>query len=608
MGRLTVPALIAGVTDSPATAVRPSGRLTHDVVNKRVAVHDGVTQGGIALAKKAETDTLSAATAALASGKANQSAVTALATTVAGKASADALATLAATVEGLSEGQAGGVLSASTWAELAAFDDADFTDGLAAEVPISDTGTHTDPKTSATVKNAGRFRYDVASSGFTRVGDATLTIVETRLEKVEAGVRVFRTSVTDQLLLDAVTAAGVWGVFDFEGIYLRREFYDYGPPFNKWAKLNAYDAAGNLVAYWSRTNIDTATAPGVVLLTNVANGAVQPGYQGVLVALKIDWDKVNDHGWNDLLGGLAGSLSSSGIEASLYRPPSALAALLREFKPVSTLIAGEGGTEASVQSAFDSLLIDDGSVIARSTYPNSDLSTPLTPRRIEVIDGDHDETITAVTVSGISQGLVFPHFSQLVLPPTGILRMASGGDAPVMEINVGGGLKGGKSINLGSGYCGHIDGDTMPRRGSGPAILRYFHTVAIEDHTFEPHGLTGSSAGIGGAISNGLHVLIRRCVFQRGAGTAPHSVWHTVPSTTDAGLLEYEDCWFDPAFVAVQFIKSHAGAVRHVVSFRNCEGGAIQCGIQGGVGGPHAFVRAGAISGFTSVAPELDPA
>ena len=47
MGSLKVPALVAGITETPATAVRPSGRLTHDPVGKKLAIHDGVTPGGL---------------------------------------------------------------------------------------------------------------------------------------------------------------------------------------------------------------------------------------------------------------------------------------------------------------------------------------------------------------------------------------------------------------------------------------------------------------------------------------------------------------------------------------------------------------------------------
>lgn len=429
-----------------------------------------------------------------------------------------------------------------------------------------------------------------------------------RLEAVELPLRVFRPTVTDALLLAVVLEAQVWGAFDFEDFYLNREFYDYGAPYNKWAKLNLHGPSGDVVAAFSRTDINPGSAPEWIFLTNVVNGAVQPGYEGIVCALRMDWSAVAAFGWNDLLAGFTGSATASGLRRELNHPASELDKFAGRVEPYSTTVAGTGGSEATVQAAVDALLLDDGSTISRSTFPNSDLSTPATPRRIQVINGAHDETITPQTILGVETGLILPHWSELILPPTAILRMASGGAAPVLEANQASIVRGGKTINSGDGYCFHADGQDLVRRGAAPVVLRYRHVLLIEDHTFEPHGTGSSSAGIGGGAANGLHVVIRRCVFTRGAGIAPHVVFHTVPNTTDPALFEFENCWFDSAFTAVEFLKSHETDVRHVVSFKNCEGGAIDCSISGGIGGGHAFVRAGAITGFTSVSANLDPA
>lgn len=590
-----------------AAAILLDGEEAYDIGLSRKRVGDGATPGGIIQATKPEVDAVVATAAALQASKADQATVTALAATVDGKAAQSEVTVLAAEVALLTSGQGGGLIVAASWAALSGYATGTFTVGMAAEV-AGDAGTHTDPVSGAVgVSNTGRFRWSAAPAGWERTGDLALSAVESRLTTAEGKLpRVFRVTATDALLKAVVLDAQVWGAFDFEDFYLRREFYDYGPEFNKWAKLDLHGPTGSRVAFYTKNNIDPATAPEWVFLTNVVNGAVQAGYEGFFCALRINWLAVAAFGWNDLLAGFAGSVADSGLERSLNRPPEAVERFLQPFEPYATTIAGVGGTEASVASACTALHLP-GVTISRSTFPNSNLSNPATPRRIQVIDGAHDETITPVTILGIQTGLVQPHYSEIVLPPTGILRMAAGGTAPVIEQNHGGIVRGGRSINEGDGYCAHLDGDQLPRRGVNPVMLRERRVHLWEDHTFEPRGLANTACGIGGAATNGMHAVFRRCNFVRGGGTAPHAVFHTVPNTTDPALIEFEDCDFEDGFISVQFLKKHETAVRHRVSFKNCRGAEIQCVISGGIGGGHAFQRTGDITGFAIVSANLDP-
>lgn len=345
------------------------------------------------------------------------------------------------------------------------------------------------------------------------------------------------------------------------------------------------------------------TAPATVFATQVANGSVQPGYLGATVTAQWDWDAVV---WTHNITSY-NSPAESGIDPRNILPKEQLHRFLTDQPPAATTVVGSDEVITSVEAAVEALLFTDGSDITRSTFPNSNLSTPSRPQQIVVLDDDHDEEITSRTFFSNDTGLRFAHWLDLVMPRTARLFMPPGGSAPVIEGNFPFRARGGVIENLGDGYGYHIDNQTLPRRAvAGPAVLRHRNLHLIEDQDIIVHGVDGASCGIGGAVSNGMHLIVRRVNFRRAAGTAPHVAIHTVPNTTDAGLLQFEDCIFEPGVVAVQFLKNTAMSVRHKVVFINCEGDSIQCAntIGDGVSG---FVRAGPITGFGSVSNLLEP-
>lgn len=69
-----------------------------------------------------------------------------------------------------------GRLGYATWAELAVVTG---TAGQLAEVPITDTGTHTDPVVGGTVNNTGIFRYSTSPAGWKRIYDTDAASAKT---------------------------------------------------------------------------------------------------------------------------------------------------------------------------------------------------------------------------------------------------------------------------------------------------------------------------------------------------------------------------------------------------------------------------------------------
>ena len=475
---------------------------------------------------------------------------------------------------------------------------------------------------AGTVGAGERWMLPLASSAIT-VGTTALAFVQvgveldyasdftTRLNAVELPLRVFRSTVTDTLLVNTVVEAHVIGAWASEDFYLNVQFYDYGGgPYNKWVKLNLHDATTNsVVAAWSKINVDPGTESEWVFLTNVVNGTVQSPYQGIVAALRINWTAVTALGWNDLLTTHA-TVAAAGVREELNRPPEALLSFLGNMEPAETLIVkASGGDYTTVNAAVESLWIDDGTTISRSTFPNSDRASPARLVQIRAVEATLDEAVTPRTISSIANGLVLPAWGELYIPKGGRLKIASG-DAPVVEMNMPGRIRGGGKLeNLGIGYCLHMDNSIPRRAANGPAILRYYGVHLIEDIDFVAHGTTGSPNCVGGAVSNGMKVVFRRCSFDRGAGTSALVVYHTTPDTTDEGEIGFENCYFDPTYVAVQFLKTHITptGLRHKIWFRDCEGGAIEYGDSGFTGGTVPFVRAGTISGFSAVDSDFNP-
>lgn len=457
-------------------------------------------------------------------------------------------------------------------------------------------------------------RVGVEVSVSTEVSDARSNrgSLAARLNTIETRVApVFRSTVTSSLLTSTILEAQVWGAWDYEDFYINVEFFDFADGVtDKRAQVNVHNSAGTVIANWSRGAINPAAAPEWVFATRVVNGSVQADYQGIVVAFRIDWDAVTAAGWNDALTTFT-SAAEAGLERANNYPPSELERFITDFAPYATTTAGTGGTQATVAAAVAALHLSDGTVISRSTFPNSDLSNPATPRQVLVVDAAHDEAITPVTISTIQNGLILPNWSELRAPAGARLYVAAGGDAPVIEMNRPGRICGGFKIeNLGDGYGVHIDPDNLTRRAvASPLVLRYRDCFLVEDADIVVHGTASTAIGIGGAIGNGMKALFRRCNFTRGAGTAPLVVFHTTPDTTDAGELGFEECYFEAAHVAVQLLKKHATptGLRHKVWFRNCEGGAVEAADPDAIGGTLPFVRAGAVTGFTSVSAGLDP-
>lgn len=473
-----------------------------------------------------------------------------------------------------------------------------------------------------TVGAGERWTLPLASSAIT-VGTTALNFVQvgveldyaadftTRLEAVELPLRVFRSTVTDPLLVNTVVEAHVIGAWASEDFYLNVQFYDYGGgPYNKWVKFNLHDATTNsVVAAWSKINVDPGTESEWVFLTNAIQGGPVSPYQGIVAALRIDWAAATALGWNDFLTTHV-TVAAAGVREELNRPPEALLSFLDNMEPAETIIVkASGGDYTTVNAAVEALWIDDGTTISRSTFPNSDRASPARLVQIRAVEATLDEAVTPRTISSISNGLVLPAWAELYIPKGGRLKIASG-DAPVIEMNMPGRIRGGGTIeNLGIGYCLHIDNSLPQRAENGPAILRYFGVHLIEDMNFIAHGTTGVPLCVGGAVNNGMRVVFRRCSFDRGAGTAVLVAFHTTPGTTDAGEIGFENCYFNPAYEAVQFIKSHTTptGLRHKIWFRDCEGGAIQYADPTVIGGTVPFVRSGTIGGFSSVSASLDP-
>nr|WP_314094232.1 hypothetical protein [uncultured Shinella sp.] len=66
------------------------------------------------------------------------------------------------------EGAAAGSIAAATWSALSALTGTRA--GQPADVPVTDTGTHTDPVVGGTVSNSGRFAWSVSPAGWRRIG------------------------------------------------------------------------------------------------------------------------------------------------------------------------------------------------------------------------------------------------------------------------------------------------------------------------------------------------------------------------------------------------------------------------------------------------------
>lgn len=75
----------------------------------------------------------------------------------------------------LEAGRAAGVIYATSWNDLK--DRVGKADGVGAETPEGDIGTHTDPVSGATVPNAGRFSYSVSPAGWRYVGPTGLSAI-----------------------------------------------------------------------------------------------------------------------------------------------------------------------------------------------------------------------------------------------------------------------------------------------------------------------------------------------------------------------------------------------------------------------------------------------
>lgn len=420
---------------------------------------------------------------------------------------------------------------------------------------------------------------------------------------------VFRSTVTDPLLTDTIIEAHVIGAWAHEDFYVNVRFLDYGDPYYKWPAFKLHDADGDVVAQWSKNPVNPDTESDWIFLTNVVNGSLQAPYQGIVAALRIDWAAVTALGWNDALTTHT-TTAAAGLRREVNRPPEALLDFLGDMEPAETLVAGTGEAYATVNAAVEALWIDDGTTVSRSTMPNSDRASPARLVQIRAVDATIDEAITARTILTIETGLVLPAWGELYMPKGSRLKMLAGGDAPVLEMNMPGRLRGGGTAeNFGDGYAMHMDNSLPRRAANGPAILRYYNVHLIEDWTFIAHGTGSTAIPVGASVSNGMKVLFRRCEFRRGAGTAPLVAFHTTPDTTDAGEVGFEGCYFDPAYVAAQFLKKHTTptGLRHKIWFRDCEGGAVQYGDPDVIGGTVPFVRAGTINGFTSISSELDP-
>lgn len=172
------------------------------------AITNAVTQANnaatLATNKAAAADTSASAASTSATNAANSAAASASSASAAAGSEAGAATSAGIATNAANNAQASS-RSPATWAFLSGLTPTVIGEG--AEVPETDTGTHTDPSTSATVPNSGRFMgYALTAGAWTRTGGTGLS---SKADKVDTDpvVDAFETVYE---VMESKTATGSW--------------------------------------------------------------------------------------------------------------------------------------------------------------------------------------------------------------------------------------------------------------------------------------------------------------------------------------------------------------------------------------------------------------
>ena len=472
--------------------------------------------------------------------------------------------------------------------------------------------------------NAGQAAFAATDSAldnskamYTPSEEAVLTLQRDTWLATKASRNAFEIDATDDYAQSLITGVDVEGGDPDDTYYINYETYAgiYRVKFHMWSVKH-----GVKVASWERSAGSdwTTTYPDTVYLT-LAYG--DSDYRGIGATLYIDWASIV---WSTVgLTTYANAAATGILKSNIVTPEELRNMWLSPAGPAPAkvlTVKASGGDFTGVHAAIASLYTD-GLTITRSTFPNSDICTPTHPVLIEIIDDVHDEELTSTTISSIDQSTTLVPHGCIIRgknAQTNRLYMDAGSNtAPVLERPFTCRIENIKlnNISTGAGYCDHID-DVGARSVSptdNPA-LQHFRITSVAVNCIFTVPEAHSNPLVGSGISGGQHILYRGCTFDReGASpnTAAFTLFHTSPSTTHEGTIEFENCISNDGDITsssgfINLLKSHVMTVRHNVIVSGSVLGKITIGKSGaGDSGNSGFIRRGDLSNAATIPTEL---